>query len=117
VIMAAKYKLMKTSAIEVEKKVEMGLCFLPPSVTISIQYSEMYLFPMPLTVLQLFDEMPKCRIAVWYMNNEMENVTFDLFKGIILICIAPGLLSTDTDTDTGHDTDTTNNLRKSNNSV
>jgi len=27
----------------------------------SIQYSEMYLFPMPLTVLQLFDEMPKCQ--------------------------------------------------------
>jgi hypothetical protein len=45
----------------------------------------MYFFPMLLTVLQLFDEMPKFHIAVWnvissrYMNNEMENVTFDMY--------------------------------------
>jgi len=51
---------------------------------------------MLLTVLQLFDEIPKCHIAVWnvitgrYMNNEMENVTFDLSRGLIFICIAPG---------------------------
>jgi hypothetical protein len=54
-----------------------------------------YLFPTPLTVRQLFGEIPKCQVFVWNTivsrctNNGPELVDFYLSNGMNMMCIMP----------------------------